>query len=64
MKLYLIAAGLVLSGSLAVAQETTPVVEVGANYSFLRYNSANGLREFTEMAARVIWSTTSTEWSD
>ena len=41
--------GLLLSGALAIAQETTtPVVEVGANYSFVRYNSAQGLREFTE----------------
>ena len=49
MRLSLLASGLLLSGALAHAQEeTTPVVEVGANYSFIRYNSAQGLREFTE----------------
>jgi hypothetical protein len=38
-----------LSGAFAFAQEdATPVVEAGANYSFVRYNSAQGRREFTE----------------
>jgi hypothetical protein len=38
-----------LSGALAFAQEvTTPVAEVGVNYSFIRHNSAQGGREFTE----------------
>jgi outer membrane immunogenic protein len=38
-----------MSGAFAIAQEnTTPVFEVGANYSLIRYNSAQGLREFTE----------------
>jgi Outer membrane protein beta-barrel domain len=49
VRLYLLVSGLLMSGVLAIAQEeTTPAVEVGANYSFVRYNSANGLREFTE----------------
>jgi len=38
-----------LSGAFAIAQEsTTPVVEVGANYSFVRFNSSQGQREFTQ----------------
>ncbi len=49
MRLYLLASGLVLSGAFAIAQEsTTPVVEVGANYSFVRFNSSQGQREFTQ----------------
>jgi hypothetical protein len=49
MRLSLLVSGLVLSGACAIAQEnTTPMIEVGANYSFVRYNSAQGLREFTE----------------
>jgi hypothetical protein len=62
MRLSLLASGLLLSGALAHAQEeTTPVVEVGANYSFIRYNSAQGLREFTENGGSgYTLSTTST----
>ncbi len=49
MKLYSIVSGLVLSGALASAQETTtPKIEVGASYSLVRFNSGQGLREFTE----------------
>jgi hypothetical protein len=49
MRLYFLVSGLLLSGALAFAQEvTTPVAEVGVNYSFVRHNSAQGLREFTE----------------
>jgi hypothetical protein len=49
MRLYFLVSGLLLSGALAFAQEvTTPVAEVGVNYSFIRHNSAQGQREFTE----------------
>src|SRR5712671_7638188 len=49
MRLYFLVSGLLLSGALAIAQEvTTPVAEVGVNYSFIRHNSAQGQREFTE----------------
>ncbi len=49
MRLHLVVSGLLLSGVFAFAQENTTPVEVGANFSFLRYNSAQGLREFTEV---------------
>jgi hypothetical protein len=49
IRLYFLVSGLLLSGALAFAQEVTiPVAEVGVNYSFVRHNSAQGLREFTE----------------
>ncbi|MCU1338600.1 MAG: hypothetical protein JWO19_4181 [Bryobacterales bacterium] len=49
MRLTLLVSGLLVSGAFAIAQENaTPVVEVGANYSFVRFNSAQGLREFTQ----------------
>lgn len=49
MKLYFIAAAFLMSGVMAVAQEnTTPVVEVGANYSFVYNTSAPGLRSLPE----------------
>src|SRR5258708_18119380 len=49
MRLYFLVSGLLLSGAFAIAQEvTTPVAEVGVNYSFIRHNSAQGQREFTE----------------
>ena len=45
----MLVSGLLLSGAFAFAQEsTTPVAEVGVNYSFLRHNSSQGVREFTE----------------
>jgi len=49
MRLSLLVSGLLLSGAFAFAQEsTTPLAEVGVNYSFVRHNSRQGLDDFTE----------------
>jgi hypothetical protein len=49
MRLTLLVSGLLVFGALAIAQESsTPVAEIGANYSLVRHNSAQGLNNFSE----------------
>jgi hypothetical protein len=49
MRLNFIVAAFLMSGVLAIAQEnTTPMVEVGANYSFVHNTSAAGQSNFVE----------------
>ena len=49
MRLTLLVSGLLVSGAFAIAQEnTTPVVEVGVNYSLVRYRSSQDLQDFTQ----------------